>query len=240
MKSALTKTLSVIALSTGLVAGIAGSAFATVTTTPPRTAAQDAAKAVCDTAIAERLTAIGRVTARISSAKHLGSDQAALLAIFNDPSTGATAGLNALKTKIDDPNGDPNLKADCQAIYTDFRIFALRVPQVHLVVGADDESAAIARLTPAATNLQKLIDKAKAAGRDVTDATAALADMNAKLADATNQVNGVTAALLPLTPSEWNAGHSLLADYVAKVKAARADLRTAIIDAHDVVNDLRK
>ena len=241
MNHAVAKILAATALAAGLVAGVAGSAFATSSTVPPsKQAALDALKAKCDAAITERLNSIGVVTARISSAKHLGTDQAALLAIFNDPSTGAIGGLNALKTKIDDPNGDPNLKADCDSIFTNFRIYALRIPQVRLVVAADDETAAIARLTTAATNLQNLIDKVKDTSRDLDGAKAALADMNAKLADATKQVNGVNTAVIKFSPSDWNKKHDVLAPYVTDVKAVRADLVAAVADARTVVKDLRK
>lgn len=241
MKNPGAKILSAAALTVGLVAGVAGSAFATSTTTPPaKQAAIDALKAKCDTAISERLTEIGRLTARIGSATHLGGDQGTLLTIFNDPSNGATAGLTALKAKIDDPNGDPNLKADCDSIYTNFRIYALRVPQVRLVVAADDETAAITRLTTTATNLQKLIDSVKDSGKDLDGAKAALADMNAKLADATSRVAGVSSSVIGYSPSDWNANHGLLVPAVAKVKATRADIRAAVVDAHTVVSDLRK
>ena len=57
------------------------------------------------------------------------------------------------------------LADDCKAIVDGYRVFALRAPQTHLVIGADAETAAIAALDQVVPKLSTAIDQAAGAGK---------------------------------------------------------------------------
>jgi len=248
-------SLAAAALGVAAVLTVAGAASATPSPTNPANAdattgptppsspvTSGALKAKCDSAIAARLAEITKLEGRIATASTKGhltsSDATGLLALFQG-SNGATAGLQALQTKIDQPGGDPTLKADCETIYGGFRIFALRSPQVHLVIAVDDENHRVTVLDKVAGDLTKLVNNSGGAGIDLDGAKAALKDMTSHLADATSQLATVsTMTVIGDTPQQWNANHALLVPSVTAAKAAHADLKTAAADAHKVLVDL--
>ena len=106
---------------------------------------------------------------------------------------------------------------------------------------ADTVDAAGAALNKAADRLASLIDEAEAAGKDVTEAKAHLAAMEAAIAEALATVDGVADEVLPLTPADWNAGTAgpILREARAAIEDARADLRTAKAEARQVIAALR-
>ena len=83
------------------------------------------------------------------------------------------------------------------------------------------------------TNLAARIAAAKAAGKDTTAAQADLDAMNASVTAAVGLASPLPAALLPLTPAEYNGGTAgpILASARAALGTARDDLKTALADA---------
>ena len=116
------------------------------------------------------------------------------------------------------------------------------IPKAHLMIASDAAAAIGQKLTDLATKLQANIDKAKAAGRDTTDAQRDLNNMKAAIAAATGaaaQVDGLVNFALPLNPSEYESDEQ-------NVKTARTDLATAHTnfvqarnDAKQVIADLK-
>ena len=194
------------------------------------------AKAKCDAAVAERMVEITKLTTRSNAAKHLSAGH---LASIGSTLSSTKSGLTALQTKLDADTDAATLKADCADIATGYRVFALRAPQVHLSIVGDRQSAILAKGNNAATKLETAIQKAAANNKDVTDATAKLADMKAKLADATAKLNGVVDSVLAVTPDQWNANHSVLAGSLQALRAAQADLKAAFADARTIIADLK-
>lgn len=82
------------------------------------------------------------------------------------------------------------------------------------------------------TELQTKIDAAKAAGQNVDSLQSQLDDAKSKVADAQAQSNTAYQALLPLTPDQYNANHSLL-------QTPRTELQTAHNDLVDARNTLK-
>lgn len=195
-----------------------------------------AAKAKCDAAVATRFTEIDKLTARAGAAKNLTADHHATITGLLSASR---SGLGDLQAKIDADTDAATLKTDCQTILTGFRVFALRAPQVHLAIVGDREAAVIGKGNTVATRLDTAIQKAGANGKDVTDATAKLADMKAKLADATSLLGGVVDNELTLTPAQWNANHAVLSPTTTALRAVQTDLRAALADGKAIVADLK-
>lgn len=159
--------------------------------------------ALGDCEIGRRFATLDTLGARIAAAANLtAADRSALAAEL----AATRSGLAGLKATIDADSTVGQLRTDLPKIATDYRVYLLVVPQVHLVIAADAETAAVARLRELSTDLAARIARAQAAGRDVTGAQADLAAMNGAITDAAVQVQGLSAQLLTLTPARWNAG----------------------------------
>ena len=191
----------------------------------------DALRAFGDCEINRRLSDLGMLASKIGGSKVLtSSDKAALAAIVS----AEQSGLAGLKTTIDAETDIKALKADIVKIATDFRECVLVMPQVNLVSAADGIAVvAKARFSQIDTALQKRIDAAKAAGKDVTAAQAALDAMNASVTTAVNLATPLPAQLLALTPATYNAGTAgpIIASARTALGHARDDLKSAATSA---------
>ncbi len=139
------------------------------------------------------------------------------------------AGLTTLKASIDADTTIAGLRTDIAKIAPDYRVYLLVVPKTHVVAAADGSAKVSARFVPLASELQNLINQAKADGKDVTQAQAKLDDLNAKVGQANGLIGPVAGLVLPLSPADWNSG-------AAKpvLQAARQSLhqaRTLLMDA---------
>ena len=195
-------------------------------------------KAVGLCEIDRRLVTIRRLQQGVDHARALtDAHEAALEAILDS----SAAGLGALRAEIEADTTVPELRADINSIFEDFRIYALVTRQVLLVGAADMVDAAGAALNQAADRLAVLIEEAAASGKDVTEARAHLAAMQAAIDEALAGVDGVADEVLPLTPADWNAGTAgpVLREAREAIEDARADLRTAKAEARHVLAALR-
>ncbi len=230
-----TKRLSLLfaagALTVGLglttVPGIAGAAE---TTTPTRDLA--AVKARCTASIEVRLSALSRLNSTLAASKNTTADHKAAQTASN---TAAATGLGTLKTKIADDTDAGTLAADCESVFEDYRVFALRAPQTHLVIAGDAATFAIAKVTDMIPRLTDAIVKSEAAGKDMTAARAALADLQTKLADATSHTSGVVDTVIGYVPADYNADHGLLDGPRSSLRAAATDLEAARADVKAIV-----
>ena len=185
-----------------------------------------------------RYVTLDRLQATVIVAPFLTSgDRTAL----EDEIDATRTGLQGLKATIDADTTVAALKIDLPKIATDYRVYLLVVPQVHLTRGADAGSAAASRLTTLAGRLQQLITFAQSQGRDVTAAQAALAAMTTDISDATGQLNGLSAKLLALTPADWNGGTAapVLNGARASETSAHDELVAARNEAKAVIAALR-
>ncbi len=191
-----------------------------------------------DCEIDRRLDTITKLQSRVADAAGLtAGDRDALRSQL----TADTSGLTALRAAIDGETDVQALKADLKKIATDFRIYLLMVPKVADVIAAENELAAVARLGTQATKLQARIDADKAAGKDVSGAQADLSAMTAKVAQVSPLVAGIPAAVLPLTPTQYNAGTAkpILVSSRTSIKSGRGLLAGARADARACVAALK-
>ncbi len=188
--------------------------------------------------IDRRYVTLNRLQGAVIVAPYLtSSDRTAL-----ENEIGSTrTGLQGLKATIDADTTVDALKTDLPKIATDYRVYLLVVPQVHLTRGADAESAASSRLTTVAGRLQDLITFAQSQGRDVTAAKAALAAMTTDIADAQGQLSGLSGKILALTPADWNGGTAapVLNGARASEKSAHDELAAARNEAKAVIAALK-
>lgn len=230
-------TVSLAAVTAGATAAAAapGGTSAPVTTAE-RAAGLAAEKARCLAAVDVRLPELRRLDAALAAARRVTDAhrqaQAASL-------TTATSGLQALRTTIAADTDRTALDAHCRSIVDDYRVFALRAPQTHLVVAGDAAAAGVAALADATTKLATALDRAAAAGRDVTAARGALADLRAKTADASGRLAGLVDGVVAVTPSQYDADHGVLDGARAGLKAVAADLHAARADVAAIAAALK-
>ena len=189
-----------------------------------------------NTEINRRVTTLNALSSKISSATKLSaSDQSSLSGSVNDE----LSNLNSLKTKLDADTDLATAKSDAQSIITDYRVYALVVPQVNLVKTADDQQVAEAKLGDLAVKLQSRITAAGAAGKTVTSLQAQLSDLNTKIAAAQAISSTIETNVVALQPSDYDSNHAVLSGDRDQLKTAQADIQAALSDAKGIVASLK-
>jgi len=229
---------SLLVVSTGAVtavtspAGPAGKGVCATEATAARTAPVTVAalRAFGDCEINRRFATLTDLSSKITNSKVMTSGHASTL---QGEISSTRSGLTSLKATIDSETGIPALKLDIVKIAADYRVYLLVVPQVNLVNGADGTVAAGAKFGDVNTKLAARIAAAKAASKDTTAAQKDLDAMNAAVTKAVGLATPLPAALLPLTPAQYNGGTAgpILNNARAALVQARDQLKAAVADA---------
>jgi hypothetical protein len=199
-----------------------------------RDATIDRVKTRCLAAIDHRQQAIVELNNRLDNRNNLTDDHKAALKSIDDQTS---SGLAALANTIQGETDGTKLRAECHQIVDDYRVFVLVRPRARLVVAGDRELAAVAKLRDAATRIQNAIDKAKADGKDTTQAEADLATMKTAIDSAAQHAGAVYDEVIHLTPANYSQG--VLTRGRDDVHAARDAIRDAAKAGHAAVQDLR-
>jgi hypothetical protein len=217
-----------------LFAALPLSAVAVSTPTPTPSAAQaqrltnlkSKGTAEIDRRLANLNSALGKLNA---STKLTAANKATLAKQIQDE----IAGLTALKAKLAADTELATARTDVASIVSDYRVYALMLPKARLVSSAD-------RFAVAEDKLQTLHDKlaAKPLKDGANDVAEKLADMQAKITAAKTISDPLTAQLLAIQPTDYNANHATLVQYRASLKTAQDDLKAARDDAKSVIATL--
>lgn len=187
--------------------------------------------------IEKRIELLNMLITKISAMQKLSTPQKAS---FTTKVQTEITNLTTLKTKIAASTDTATLKADVQSIVTSFRIYALFVPQIHLLVAADRMSTAVDSFAALSTKLQAKITQAKTAGNDVTALETAYAAMQAKIINAKTQAQNVNTLVVALTPEGYPGNKTTLEQARALLKTGGQDLRVARKDAETIIKGLRE
>jgi hypothetical protein len=215
---------------TGIIGFTAANASASAMITAPTQARCTIVRDRSKLEIARREVSLGAFANAIGAAKNL---QAGHEATLSGIVSADKSGLTALGTTIAGEPCADQLITDAGKIVTDYRVYALVHPQVHLTIASDRVSAIAAKVQTKEADLQKFIDTAASKGKDVTAAKAALADLDAKSKDASGQAASAATAMLGLTPANVNDGSA-----AAVIAGAHANLATARADLVGIKTDL--
>lgn len=196
----------------------------------------DDLRARCLAAIDVRLPALASARTALSGNDHVTDDHQAALVQDIDQTA---ARLRDLATLIQADADLAALKDHCRSIFEDNRVFALVLPRVRLIVGADTATDGGAKLKDIAGKLADAIARAESAGQDVHQAKLDLDMMKAQIASGVAAAGSVPGAVLSLTPADWNANHDVLTPARQSLRSARADLKVARDLAHKIRNELR-
>ncbi len=199
------------------------------------------AKDRADQEITRRINALTELETRINAMKKLSADEKSSLSAEIQAQITL---LNGLQAKIvADANSTSSLKADIKSITDAYRIFSLVIPQGRIQATTDRILAIGDIMTTLAGQLQTKISAAQTAGKDMSAAVSALAEMNAKVADASVQAQAAVTETSGLKPDNGDktieaSNKAALKDARAKTKVAEQDLVTARMDAGKIVKAL--
>jgi hypothetical protein len=215
-----TTTPSTTAPATTAPSTTAPSTTAPSTTAPAPAATgrrEFAAKAKAIAAIDRRLAWLDALTGHINGAQHLSADHKATLL---DKINADRLGLRSLRAQIVADDDGPTFRQHAQQIVTDYRVYLLLTPQVHMTIVADAMDNAYERLSAVA-------DKLAAEGKDVTE-------LRARIADAKAHADPVPAHVLPLVPHGYPDNKPVLDAARDDLETARADLKAAVAIARSL------
>jgi hypothetical protein len=200
--------------------------------TPPGSLA--AIQRTADLRITQRLASIEKTAIRVRSNTFLTDDDRATILATLDA---GTTGLTALGDVIAADTDRATAAAHFTQIFTDYRVYAVVLPQSYYAAAADALSgSALPTLEKAYSGLSAALE---ASGTSTTELEAALADMRAQIDTATAAVAGVSASALAVSPADFNANHAVLADEKAAIATATAAARQAALDGKTLLGALR-
>ena len=153
----------------------------------------------------------GQINARIAvlnilvnrvddSTKIQASDQAALLGIIGNTSSGDISALSALYAKVGGESTLSAVRLDLRVVYSTYRIYAVVRPETDLVLIADQETHLVGVLQSLEPDLQTIISSAGSQQA----ATAAYGSFVSNLADATSAVGSIASQAIAITPTSFN------------------------------------
>lgn len=229
------RTIIIATLGVSLVAGSAAFAETLPATTQTQQQRLTTIKEKGNEEITRRITALSKLSSVLQSAQKLtASDKTALTSEV----TSATSGLTTLKTQLDNETTLDGAKTDVQNIASEYRVFALVMPKVHLIKIADDQAVAETALTNAAAKLQTRLTSLQSSGKDVSALLTTLADMTTNITNAQKISTSVQSSVISLQPTDYNKDHGVLQGYNAQLKTAHADLVKARQDAEVIVKGI--
>jgi hypothetical protein len=187
--------------------------------------------------ISRRINALESLLAKLDKIKKLSDQQkndflAQINLNIND--------LNTLKDKIDSDSDLTTLQSDVKSIVDSYRIYALFMPKIRLLSGANVASEIADTLTTLSNKLEQRISEANADGRDTTSLEQLINDMKIKIADANLQLENMEKSVIPLAPSDYPGNKNNLIDARKLLQSAHQDLVDARHDAESIVAGLKE
>jgi len=174
-----------------------------------------------DQEITRRLSALNKLAATITSTVKLSTTDKQLL---STEVTSATTGLTQLKSKLDAETTLDAAREDAKSLVTQYRVYALVTPKVHLVKVADGQILVGTKLTELATKLQQRISDLKTTGKNTSTLESTLSSALAKIVAAQMLSSSVQAKVIALQPTDYNSDHTILVGMNTQLKTAHQDL----------------
>jgi len=188
-----------------------------------------------DKLIADRLTALGTLNAKVSSdVSSLKITSAQAGPLQSDVSTNES-GLNALKTKLDAETTAAAARKDVAAIYAQFRIYAVVLPRDYRTIEYDVELNTQVKLQAAIPAIQVAIKAAPASKQ--AQLNTLFSDYQKQVSDAAAQLGPLPNDFLAMTPTAFNQART---SYEATRKAVDTAEKAVRTDLHQAAKDLNQ
>lgn len=188
------------------------------------------------TAVAARQTALSNAVSAVGSNRFLTSgDQSTLLNTLNND----LSAMEQLGPKIAGDTTVSAAQADYRSIFTDYRVFALALPQVRFAESADDLTGTVLpHLEDAQSKLQALLSGPDSS-KNSSAVQGAMADLGQQITAISSATNGLSATILAFTPPQWDANPQILTPAHESLVNARTAAHQARQDVETVVEDLK-
>ena len=194
-----------------------------------------------DKAIAARQSSLETLSDKITAqqkASNITGDQAA--ALHADVTTNHND-LATLKARLDADKNAQAARQDVEAIYTQFRIYAVVLPRDYRRLHVDMEGVVHGKLVNLEPKLQQAIQHASASKQ--AQLNPLYSDYKAQLASAEGQIDSAQTLFPTLTPTNFNLNRSTYEGALAKIKASESaahnDLHKAGDDLHQIAQILK-
>lgn len=181
--------------------------------------------------IKERVTSLNQNAKAVADSKQLTAEQKVAFAAFF---SGKIAELTTLGGKIASSTDATSTKVLVQSITTDFRIYAVVLPQVRIQKRIYEMQNHIAKLSETFTKIQSRIDQEKAAGKDVTVWQKSLDDAKILVATDTEKLSALMVQISAMKPSDYQATST------ATIKTVNKGIQMIAKDINSIGKKVRK
>lgn len=233
-----------------IIAGLGALVVSAVVPLSGFTTAPTALCAVTDTAcvitvgntrIAERQSALARLSGRVAAAYVAGHITSADNSMLTSDIATNESGLTALKGQLDIATDTRTARADVKLIYTRFRIYAVMLPRDYHELWLDMIIHVDARLKGAEPIIQDAINGAPSGVQ--AQAKSLFADYQSQVSTAEAQTQAAQGIIPQLTPAAFNASatayQAQFGSFKTDIQTAHAATRQAISDLHQIVRLLK-
>lgn len=186
-------------------------------------------------AVSDREATLQAMTTYLNNASDVTpSDRSNLLGQISSDETG----LDALNATIQSDTSVTQAHSDAMLIVTDYRVYLLEAPKVHLVIVADTEDSLESTLEGWLPKVQTAINNSGASAAEKAAAQTALNDCTTSLAAAETASSGVSGEVIDLQPTGYPGNKPTLVSARGSVKTARTDLGDCRSDLKTIRSDL--
>lgn len=189
-----------------------------------------------DKEIDRRVASLTKLISRINDMKRVTADQKTTL---TTQVQNAITSLTALKAKIDADTDITTLQTDVKSVITEYRVYALLIPEIEIIAAADRELDLSDKLSSISGKLQARIQDAQSKGKDVSSLQTMLSDMQAKISDSKTQAQNAINTVSALTPEGFPNNKPILQSARPMIKTSHEDLVAAGKDAKSIIQGLR-
>jgi len=186
--------------------------------------------------IDRRIASLNRLTVRVNNFKKLPSAQKTT---YTTKIQTEITSLTTLRAKIVADTDIETLKVDTQFVVTAYRIYAVFIPQIHLLAASDAMLESVEKMTDLSVKLESRIATAKATGNSTTTLEAALAAMKTKITEASTHATSVVTTVSALTPEGYPANKTQLEAARKELRDGRESLRSARENARTIMQGLK-
>jgi hypothetical protein len=196
-----------------------------------------------DEEITRRINALNALSVRVNAMEKLSATEKSSLSANIQTELSDMTNLQAKVSADATANSTSSLLTDVKSITSSYRVFILVIPQGAIEAASDRVLTTASIMDDLSTKLSARISTAQTAGNNVTAATTALTDLNAKVSDSNAQATAAASEVSSLMPDNGNAtieasNTATLKDAHAKVLASQQDLIAARTDAQTIIKAL--
>lgn len=184
----------------------------------------------------KRIDSLGVAIARVEANEKLTeANRDTILNTLNSD----VAAMHDLASEIAGDDTVTEAAAHYRSIFTDYRVYAVALPQALYAAGADAlTGSALPKLQAAYDRLAAALNGSHA-DQSTPELQATLAHMAEMIEEAEAGSATLAADALAVTPADWNADHTVLADIRLQLGNAVADARDAARDGREIAEALR-